>query len=197
MTTERRRYFRIDDSALINYRLVALQDLASVRAEITAHMLHTDNLREACQSLDTRLTELGPALRRESRAIAEAIDLLNRKLNLLTSVFSLESAPAAGRNSHEHQPAAINLSGGGLAIRATQGLTPDTWLAIDLVLLPGNKLVRTLGRVVDCRACHGGFAIGVEFDGLREEDRDSVISHVLRKQAEMLRRQRSGGEQGA
>ena len=196
MTTERRRYFRIDDSALITYRVVAAQDLTTVRAEITGYILRADNLREAFQSWDTRLTELGPALRRESRAIAEAVDLLNRKLTLLAGVLALGSAPAAEHNHHEHQPAAINLSGGGLAVTATQALIPDTWLAIGLVLLPASKLVRTVGRVVDCRTYDAGFVIGVEFDGLREEDRDSVVSHVLRKQAEMLRRQRGGGEQG-
>ena len=123
MTTERRRYFRIDDSVLIKYRVVAAQDLDRVRAEITAHVLRADNLRVAFQSLDMRLTKLGPALRRQSRAIADAIDLLNRKLSLLTGVLALECAPEADRNHREHQPTTINLSGGGLAVSATDALT--------------------------------------------------------------------------
>ena len=194
MTTERRRYFRIDDSALIKYCEVAAQDLATARAEIAAHLLRADNMRDARRPLDARMAELGPALRRESRVIAEAIDLLNRKLGLLAGVLALESTRGAEHGHHEHQPTIINLSGGGLAVRTQQPLN-CAWLTIDLLLLPDSQVVRTLGRVVDSRALESGFVVGVEFDGLREEDRDTLVSHVLRKQAQMLRRERGGGEQ--
>ena len=196
MTTERRRYFRIDDSALIKYCEVAARDLAKARAEIAAHLLRADNVRDACQLLDTRMAELGQALRRESRVIAEAIDLLNRKLGLLAGVLALENTRGAEHDHHEHEPIVINLSGGGLALRTQRALN-SAWLTIDLVLLPGSQVVRTLGRVVDSRALKSGFVVGVEFDGLREEDRDTLVSHVLRKQAQELRRERGGGEQQA
>ena len=195
MTTERRHYFRIDDSALITYRVVAVQDLDTARAQITAHILRADHLRDALAALDTRLLDLGPTLRRESRAIAEAIDLLNRKLSVLADVLALESAVGADRDHRDHQPTTVNLSGGGLAVWAPAALQPDSWLAIELVLLPGNQVMRAIGRVIDCRQCSAGFATGIEFDALREEDRDTLVSHVLRKQAQLLRHERGGNEQ--
>ena len=195
MTTERRRYFRIDDSALIKYRVVAVQDLDTARAQITGHIQRADNLRDALDALDTRLTDLGPALRRESRAIAEAIGLLNRKLSMLAGVLTLESGVGIDRDYREHPPTTVNLSGGGLAVRALEALKPDTWLAIDLVLLPGTQVTRAMGRVIACRVRGEGFAIGIEFDALREEDRDILISLVLRKQAQLLRQERGGSEQ--
>lgn len=195
MTTERRRYFRIDDHALIKYRVVAAADLDTARAQIAAHVLRADNLRDALRSLDVRLTELGPAVRRESRAIADALDLLNRKLDVLAGVFALEAAVGADRDHLDHQPAEVNLSGAGLLVRAAAALPADTWLAIELVLLPGNQVMRVIGRVIECRPRAAGFGIGIEFDGLGEELRDMLVAHVLRKQAQVLRQERGLDQQ--
>lgn len=194
MTTERRRYFRIDDRALIKYRVIAAAALDTARAEITAQRVRADNLGDALHSLDLRLSELGAAVRRESRVIADAFDLLNRKLTLLAGVVALESTVGGEHEQCEHQPSVINLSAAGLAVQATLALQADTWLAIDLVLLPGNQLMRAIGRVIECRPHAEGYAIGIEFDGLSEEERDILVAYVLRKQAQVLRGERGLGQ---
>ena len=48
-----------------------------------------------------------------------------------------------------------------------------------------------LGRVTDSRKRQGSFAIGIEFDTLREQERDILIGHALRKQAQMLKQERA------
>lgn len=192
MKIERRRYFRIDDMALVKYRVIDVADLDAVRAQMAQHTLETDNLRTALEPLDARLTELGPALRRESRVLAEALEITNRKLSLLAGVLSLERLPDARDPYREHAPSAINLSGGGLGLQADEPMSKDTWLAIDLVLLPGSHGMRAIGRVTDSRKRGTAYRIGIEFDALREEDRDVLISHALRKQAQTLREERNG-----
>lgn len=191
MKTERRRYFRIDDTALIKYRVLAEQELDAARALLAQQHLDADNLRTALEPLDARLAEMVPALRRESRVLAEAIDVLNRKLSLLAGALAMASGAVSRDAPGEHLPSSINLSGGGLALRAAQALPTATWLLIDLVLLPGNHTLRALGRVTDSRQRDGEYAMGVEFDALREQDRDALISHALRKQAQQLREERA------
>ena len=190
MSTERRRYFRMDDHALLKYRVVAEDDLQAARASVAAHAVHAANLALALEPLDARLAELTPALRKESRPLAEAIELVNRKLGLLASVITLEQGVECGGPWREHEPSLVNLGGGGLAMFAPQPLALDDWLAIDLVLLPTNHAIRAVGRVIDCRARGVAFAVRVEFDTLREEDRDLLVAHLLRRQAEALRRER-------
>ena len=48
------------------------------------------------------------------------VELINRKINLLERVVSLEQAPVENGDFLEHEPTEINLSGGGMAIRAAQ-----------------------------------------------------------------------------
>lgn len=194
MSTERRRYFRIDDTALIKYRVIAAEDLAQARAEVTDHALQAANLRAALEPLAVRLAELKPALKRESAVLSEALQLLDRKLDLLAGVMTLEFGPGRAADRREHEPSSVNLSGGGVALHATLPLAVHTWLAIDLVLLPGAHALRALGRVVDCRKRGASFCIGIEFDALREEVRDTLISHVLRRQAALLRQERGARE---
>ena len=191
MRTERRRYFRIDDTALVKYRVIDATDLEAVRAQISQHILAHDNLRAALEPLDARLTELAPALRRESRVVAEALELINRKLSLLAGVMAIERVAGTHAPHHEHAPSAVNLSGGGMAVQADEPISTGTWLAVDLVLLPAGHSMRAIGRVTDSRRRGTSYWLGIEFDALREDDRDALISHALRKQAQMLRQERN------
>ena len=51
--------------------------------------------------------------------------------------------------------------------------------AVDIVLLPSHHPMRAIGRVVDCRRNDDGqFAIAIEFDEIREEDRETLIQHI-------------------
>ena len=191
MRTERRRYFRIDDTSLVKYRVLDATHVEVARAAIVEHLEQSDNLRAAFEPLDARLTELAPALRRESRVLAEALELINRKLTLLAGMSALERSTATREPHREHALLAVNLSGGGMALEAHEALPAGTWLAIDLVLLPGNHTLRALGRVTDSRPRQDSFAIGIEFDTLREQERDILIGHALRKQAQRLKQERA------
>ena len=192
MRTERRRYFRIDDTALVKYRVIDAMDLEAARAQIVRHILASDNLRAALEPLDARLTEMGPALRRESRVVAEVLELINRKISLVAGIVVLERVTGTHDPHREHAPSAVNLSGGGLGLRAEEPMASGTWLAVDVVLLPASHAMRAIGRVTDSRKRDTGYWIGIEFDALREEDRDALISHALRKQAQILRQERNG-----
>ena len=191
MTTERRRYYRIEDVALIKYRVVAEDALADERERILSHELMAANLQVVLSNLESRLQEIMGALRAESRIVAEAVEVLNRKLTVLGRVVSLES-PHAGASEHrEHEPTRVSISGGGIGLNAGVPLALNANLVIDLVLLPGNHAMRMIGRVAECRkAPSGGFFVGIEFDSLREEDRDVLVQHIVRRQSALLREER-------
>jgi hypothetical protein len=198
MTTERRRYFRIEERALIKYRVIQEDMLDEERKFIFLNEIKVENLHAALLGIDLRLQDLVAAIRRENKLAAEAIDLINRKLTLIERVVSLESSLAGGSEYREHQPTQVNLSGGGVALNAVTPLALNAWLAIDLVLLPTNHPMRVIGRVVDCRQNEdGGFAIAIEFEEIKEEDRDILVQHIVRRQSRRLRQGREEAEDAA
>lgn len=193
MTTERRRYFRIADRALIKYRGITPDALANERAALHAAELRSANLAAALLDVDVRLQDRLVELRGVDRQVAEACDLLNRKLTLLGRVVALESGAGDAGDYREHQPGEVSLSGGGIALTASAALQPDTYLALDLVLLPSSHALRAIGRVVDCLVgVDGAFRIRIEFTDLRESDRDALVRHIVRRQSAALREDRLG-----
>ena len=194
MTTERRQYFRIEDRALIKYRVIGEDELERERRFIYLNEIRASNLHAALLGIDLRLQEAIDQVRDDTPAIAQALDLLNRKVNLIERVVSLETGEAAGQSYREHEPTEVNLSGGGIALAAATPLALNAYLAIDLVLMPAHHPMRAIGRVVDCRKSEqaAGFAIAVEFDEIRDEDREILIQHVIKRQSALLREQRQG-----
>jgi len=193
MTTDRRRYFRIEDRALVKYRVIGPESLPRERQFIQLNEIRASNLHAALLGLDLRLQELIDSIHDESKPIAQALELMNRKLNLIERVVALEATQGGPDERHEHQPTEVNLSGGGLALRAESPLTLNVHLAIDLILLPNHHPMRAIGRAVDCReVAPGDFSIAIEFDEIREEDRDMLIQHVVRRQSAILRLERQG-----
>ncbi len=191
MTDERRRYYRIADRALIKYRVITEDALQDERRYVFLNEVKASNVHAALMGIDLRFHELLEAVRGESRAVAEAIELLNRKVTLLERVVALENAGSAAIDYRDHEPVEISISGGGLALEAVKPLALNANLAIDMILLPSNHPMRVIGKVVDCRKTDSGnYAIAIEFEEMRDDDRDLLIQHIVRKQSAVLREER-------
>lgn len=188
MSTERRKYFRIQDNALVKYRVVQSEMLEQERRDVHLGQIKAENTRAALFGLETHIQEVFETVRYQNPPLVEALELLNRKINLLERVVSLEHTPLGPDEHHEHEPREISISGGGMAITADCPLALDAHLAIDLVLLPAHDPMRIFGRVVASREDdHGQHCISIAFEEIRPEDQDRLIQHVLQKQSEELR----------
>jgi c-di-GMP-binding flagellar brake protein YcgR len=190
MTTERRKYFRIQDVALVKYRVIQNDMLEAERRRVHLNQIKVENARAALFGLETNLQEIFEKIRPNDPTVVEALHLINRKINLLERVVSLENAPLEADEHLEHEPKEINLSGGGMAIKAECPLAVGAHLAIDLVLLPDNDPMRIFGKVIDSRRGKGDrdhYDISIVFEEIREEDKERLIQHVLRRQSEELR----------
>ena len=188
MTTERRKYFRIQDTALVKYRIINDEMLDAERREVYLDQIKGENTRAALYGLETHLQDVFDGLRETDPAIVEAMELINRKIHLLERVVSLENRGGEQGDHFEHEPREINLSAGGMAIMAAKTLDVGAHLAIDLVLLPYNDPMRIFGSVVAVRQdADGQHEISISFDEIRECDQEKLVQHVLRRQAEELR----------
>lgn len=169
MQNNRREFFRINDEALVTYHR------RSGRAEARDTTL---------EQLDTALNTAINLVWRDSPTVAEALGLLNQKLNHLQQ-GSLSLPPGL-------EPIPVNLSGSGIAFTTPERLTHGTRLALVIGLLPAHSLVEVHGQVVaDSRPvpeCPGRWYTQVAFDG-DEAQREILIRHVVQKQQ---RRSHSG-----
>jgi len=191
MTNERRKYFRIKDTALVMYRVIQDSMLEAERRNVYLNQVKRENARAALFGLETRFQDLVDTLRGRDPHLSEALEVLNRKINLLERVAATEQAAAGIDDQFEHEPKEIDLSGGGMAIKADCPLAVGSHLAIDLVLLPDNEPMRIFGSVVETRQSEDKtFTISIAFEEIRQEDQDRLIQHVLRRQSHGLRARR-------
>ena len=198
MSVERRLYFRIDDRVLIKYRLFGERDLSDERRFIFLNEVRASNLHAALMGIDMSLQETISELRNRDKTVASALDLINRKLNLIERVVALEQMDGRATSESEHEPFDVNISGGGISFVSAEPIDVGALLAIDLIVLPSNHPMRAIGRVVDCRSANERRNhVAIEFVEIRDEDRETLIQHVIKKQAAELRDAREQAASGS
>ncbi|MBT8447182.1 MAG: PilZ domain-containing protein [Gammaproteobacteria bacterium] len=188
---ERRSYFRVDDTVLLKYRVIQTETLDAYSELIFKQYASREGAREVMLEIDTRLEKLLTLLRAESPKLVEAVDLVNRKLTFIERMLNSD-VPGEDEETSHHELTEVNLSGSGMAIVAGAPLATGANVEIDLVLLPRYKHMKVFGTVVDCRQRgeEPRYDIGMNFVLVRDEDRDLLVQHCLRRQSQELRKAR-------
>ena len=94
----------------------------------------------------------------------------------------------------------VNLSACGMALGSPAHIAVDAHLEIELVLLPNHRYIKAYAKVVACReqaevcAPEDRFDVAVDFEYIRDEDREILIQHIFKKQAAQLRTERQEDE---
>lgn len=187
---ERREYFRIDDEVLLSLRPIAEAEVAAVHERIMERV--PDRFTVAANfAVNSRATaRLLHGLSSSSPDAARYMKLLDQKLNQLARLFVLEEVERG-----EYPRLNVNLSAGGLVFPSRREFAPDDLVEMRMVLYPDMVGILTVSRVVYCeRFAHqpGDFPwqIAVEYEHIRESDRDLLCSHIMARETELLRRQR-------
>ena len=189
---ERRRYFRIDDEVLLAWRVLDEHEIGRFRQGALRARIRRESVQELVFHLDTRLDALGEKLRAVDPAVREAIEILNRKLALIERL-AMQGDETSAEDETAHELTKANLSACGLAVHASAPAPIGACVAVDLILLPEYQQLELVGEVKTCRDGHEPqpYRIAIEFLDLREEDRDRLARHVVRKQTERLRDERA------
>lgn len=200
---ERRRFYRVDDSVILNYRLFPMHQLDKAVARLKVLNSQHKNLHDSLQAVESRLELLLDEISEPLPEIAEALKLINRKL----SVGLLGNRMDAGTYDNTDREGdtfsttqEINLSASGLAFHSPISFSHGETMEIEFVLFPEYCNIKAIGKVVACREkedeLHEGmFRVAIDFIYVREEDRESIISHVLLKQGKDLKKQRQTKEE--
>jgi hypothetical protein len=188
---ERREFFRLDDEVNLSYEILT-ETLLPKRVDELSFGL-TDSL-----TVMTRLSSIGQqmatALHRIEQRDSDVADYLrglDEKIEILAQTYLSKDIALAALPKQ-----IVNLSAGGIAFAVEAMVEVGTPLEVKLLLFPSYTGIVVIGRVISCDAAEeeGGYQVRIDFEYIRDNDRDALIRHILRRQGESLRRMREARE---
>lgn len=192
---ERRRYFRIEDEVLFSYAVLSEEQKKTQIERLKSGDDLCSDLYHTFLMLESDILDLIKKARKENPLLAQSIELLNRKLNVISKGPPSKNSEKA--SLYDTQPQPINLSGCGVGFMSSEPLEMKTTIQMELVLLPGNQYILCIGEVINCgkiplsshipHSSEKPYRIGVNFTAIRPDDSEKIIQHVIKREAASLR----------
>ena len=171
---EKREYYRIRDLVELCWEPARLEE-------------PTNTERQAQLSeLNGHLSDLINVAYRETPILAEAMGLLNRKIDLLTGEDG-DGAPLSRSGQ-------VVLSGAGLGFAWESAIGSDDLIDITMRLQPSNLEVTLRTRVLDCKKNQdrkGGYWIRGKFISAQDSAVEQILRHVAFRQTQRLAAEKS------
>lgn len=190
---ERRQYFRIDDTMRVSLRRVTREEIDSGFERMNE--LSEESGFTVIASMAAITSQMTVHLRRienEMPDVAAYLKGLDRKLEVLGRTLISQNSTYISDHAQ-----GVNLSAGGMSLDVGERYDVHTKVEIRMLLFPSFTGVLTYGEVVDCReqtelerTTDLTHRLRIEFTHIREQDRDILIRHILRRQGDDLRARR-------
>jgi hypothetical protein len=183
--SERRRYFRIDDEIMLVYRTISQEEVPGpeyFQSQFIDHFSLTSTLEYLTRESQVQLR----LIQRDYPEVSKYLETLERKIQVLAQAFMVSNNHLAEQPTHK-----VNLSASGIAFDAEQPLAEGQILELKMVVPPVLVGILTFGKVIYCREQPDGlYRTGVDFLALRDQDREFLIRHVVKRQLSLLREQK-------
>lgn len=190
---ERRKYFRIDDNVMLKYRVIPTEEVQSTTDRLKVPIPNAFSLSSDFAAMREQITMLKRSIEKNNMQIAQYMQLIDRKLDMVAKVLLVQNM-----GGDENLWRLVNLGAGGIAFDSPVVLPASSILEIKLGLLPSHAGLRTLGKVLRSdKLPEGkiGYRVAVAFLHVRDSDRELLVQHILWRQAQALRDQRSVTDQ--
>jgi len=185
-TPERRRFFRVEDEIVLVYRSVSPEDVPDP-ADFPGHMADHFSITSTLEFLSQESQAQLRRIQREHPEVADFLQILERKIEVLAQALVISNNQLVDQPTRK-----VNLSASGIAFETDQALQEGEMLELKMVVPPALVGIVTFGRVVYCHRNEDGQGqrVGVDFLSMREQDREFLIRHVVKKQLKLLREQK-------
>jgi len=191
MSDERREYFRIADEIALDYRLLKDEEVDGLLERMRSRLVDRFTAASSFAATTRQMAHLIHKVQTESPELARCLQAIDQKLNMIAQLFVSEQMALDDQPTRE-----VSLSAGGLAFRAQHELRTGSLLELRMVLFPSMVGILTISRVIHCERMDDGnskfpWQVAVEYEHLRETDRELLVRHIMSKETEQLRAQRS------
>ncbi len=183
-THERRRFFRIEDTINLYYRIIDEQQLQQL-SQVSNDILSTCSLTSALDVLSQEARVIAPRVERSAPEVFEYLKILDDKIDLIAQAIMRQSTDLT-----EHHSRNANLSATGIAFEAEETLEPGTLLEVKMMLTSCMAVIIAYAKVVYCKPHDNPdypYFIGVDYLNLKDDDRELLIKHVVKRQMEQIR----------
>jgi len=177
--TERRRYFRIDDTVSMR---ICSQTEASMAAKNGSGFV-----AEHDKELEKLIAEL---VGRDPTA-AKIAQLLNQKIERLANIQSVETRLVSQVAMRVQE---VNISACGMAFHHDEPLVEGSQITIELELRPSEQTLTSDAIVVGCEAVQGEpkqHYCRVDFYGMSPLDQEFLIQQIVQAQSAQLKSRRN------
>ncbi|MEM7277582.1 MAG: PilZ domain-containing protein [Pseudomonadota bacterium] len=194
MSGEKRGAFRIAEAIRLSIDEISDEEWNS-RLDLLAGSTSTsENIQSAVEDLNLKISQKLIAVHRVSATIAGALELYNSKLDLVIEHLAQQQSQRADLG-----PATVRsceLSATGVNFPSSRQLSKGQKLYLRLSLVTDGFYFESLAKVIRCEPIENNTEnlIAVEFHGLRDQDKDRLIKHLLNRQSESIRAKRMNVE---
>lgn len=180
---DKRDFFRIRDQVVLDYRSVAGPELDEDVVFQRAPLL---DMLSDLHLLDYESQHLLRQIGERDRTLAGYLKVINKRIDLLGKALAMQLDETVG------DAVMVTLSEGGMSFPTREPLELSGWLALRLVLLPSRLSMTIPAQVVRCEEDEpGSWNIGVSFEALAEPQRQILARHILQRQAQEIRAQKT------
>lgn len=175
---ERRRYFRLNDEAVVDIRALSKDELLQ-HAECVDHYDLGD--------LDVQIGMALQKVRSKHPDIADALDLMQQKINRLSNEPNAQNKPNSETST---SPSDINLSACGMAVASEDEHNQGGYVGITLTLLPSGTKLELVGTIVaidPSEQAEKPHLLRIDFIDIKEPHRELLLQHLFQLQSKHIK----------
>jgi hypothetical protein len=177
--SERRSYFRIDESIALEFKSVEEVTANTAAPELQFTNNASLKLYAELRKLDGENTQLFHQIKEHSRALSEYLHNMNRKLDLIAQQLMGETRPAPPSKTIKQ----VNLSEGGIAFGSSLAVEQNSYIALRLIFLPSNAGLVQFAKIIRCDPSPSGeFQIAAKFHRINEAHQQLIGQQIMRAQ---------------
>ncbi|MGR9051852.1 MAG: PilZ domain-containing protein [Gammaproteobacteria bacterium] len=183
---ERRRYFRIDDEVNLYYRKVD-EKLIQQTSHMSGNLLANCSLAAALDMISQESRVMMNRIERNTPEVADYLKLIDSKIDVIAQAIMMQ-----GTEFKEQDTRNANLSASGVAFDTEEAMAPGEYLEIKMLLVSCMAVIVAYGKVIYCHAKaspdhHFTHVVGVDYINMKEQDRELLIKHVVKRQMQQIR----------
>ncbi|MFK5892393.1 MAG: PilZ domain-containing protein [Pseudomonadota bacterium] len=178
--TERREYYRFEESLMMSYLVEADQQNSE---ELIANQ-YAMNLLDEFSSMSQQIKTSLSRVNNRSPEITSCFKILDSKINLLAQALLYKDK----ENSLIQHKA--NISAGGISFGVEKKIPVDKILVLELVLPPELNVLKIKAKVIKCSENtteKHPYLVSTQFIETNDVTQDIIVRHIMRCQSDQLR----------
>lgn len=180
MSTERRRYFRIEDEVSLACRLIEADKLDATLNDFWQNE-HEHSIRNNYNfQIEQHIADFHK-IQNKNPELARYLEVLEKQIDRITDKLIGDEFDQSLTTCE------ASLSAQGIAFEQENAFADDSLIELSLKLLPSGLRLVIIARVVQSEPVDDGrHKLSLDFEHLHEADRELLIKHIHGKQMESL-----------